>query len=508
MTWSLRGTCKDHELDVALKPPGPVKIGRNTDSLVCLPQKEVSRLHAQLRWASGIGSAPGHWRIRDCASTSGTILNGTPLPANREVRLNHGDTIQIKPWQFRVEGPKTDRTVAHAPQTIVGDSEVEGSIEAVSDYQSSAELAQGQLVRLLAASEELALAREASEVAQVAVESLEGGTGFGNVAFIKEGDEPGSFQVVAHVGEIVGTRGEVRVSRSLLKRARNGIYLHRGGEPVGGTLDASLASLDIRKAICAPVASGGQFFGWVYMDNRASAGKDSQVNEAAGFASIIAHSVALSLSNIQRGQMQERMAADMRAMSEGALKSMIASIDARDPYTRGHSDRVSEFARLIAEEHKLDKELVEQIRISGLVHDIGKIGVLDEILRKPGKLTDAEFAKIREHPAVGYVILAPNPEWHDMLPGVIEHHERWDGRGYPKGLKGEEISLMGRILCVADCFDAMTSARAYRPAREIGEVLAEIRKCLGTHFDPTVGESFLRIPQSELLRVRAMSVRG
>lgn len=508
MTWTLKGGCGDNELEVALTPPKEVSIGRNADSAICLPQKTVSRLHAQLRWAAGVGSTPGHWRIRDCASTSGTILNGTKLPPQREIRLFHGDAILITPWQFRVEGPRTDRTMHAGSQTLLGEGDAEESFEAIRDVQAPAQLAQGQLVRLLAASEEIATALTESDIAQAAVEALEGGTGFRNVAFLKPGDDAASIEVMAQVGAITGQHGEVKVSRSLLRRARNGIYLHRGGQSPGGTLNESLASLDIRKAICVPIESGSQFFGWVYMDSRNETRDLVQTDEAAGFASTIARLAGLSLSNIQRGAMHERVLAEKQAMSDGAMKSLIAFIDAKDPYTRGHSDRVSEFGRLLAMELKLDSELVEMVRVSGLVHDIGKIGVPDEILRKPGRLTDEEFAKIREHPEVGYAMLEPNPEWHDMLPGVIEHHERWDGRGYPKGLQGEKISLLGRILCVADCFDAMTSARAYRPARQVADVRNEIRNCLGTHFDPAVGEAFLRIPESEIHRCVRLSIRG
>jgi HD-GYP domain-containing protein (c-di-GMP phosphodiesterase class II) len=134
-----------------------------------------------------------------------------------------------------------------------------------------------------------------------------------------------------------------------------------------------------------------------------------------------------------------------------------------------------------------------------LLHDIGKIGVSEKILCKPTHLDPEEFAQIQEHPRLGHKILKDIPQVRDLLPGMLQHHERWDGSGYPDNLKGEQISQLGRILCIADCFDAMTSARFYRPARSISEVRAEIKRCLGTHFDPKLGEIFLSIPESELL---------
>ena len=185
-------------------------------------------------------------------------------------------------------------------------------------------------------------------------------------------------------------------------------------------------------------------------------------------------------------------------MFEGFMNSLILTIDAKDPYTRGHSERVAIYAKMLAEAANLGPEIIERASRCGKVHDIGKINVPGDVLRKPARLTDEEFAQITVHPEVSYKILHPIPQMRDVLPGVLEHHEKWDGSGYPHKLVGEEISVLGRILCIADCFDAMTSARAYRPAREIGEVLVEIQKCLGKHFDPELGKIFLSIPRAKL----------
>ena len=186
-------------------------------------------------------------------------------------------------------------------------------------------------------------------------------------------------------------------------------------------------------------------------------------------------------------------------MVDGTMRALIEAIDAKDPYTRGHSDRVSKFAMLLARAAKLSDVEIKQAGDGGLLHDIGKIGVSEKILCKPTHLDPEEFAQIQEHPRLGHKILKDIPQVRDLLPGMLQHHERWDGSGYPDNLKGEQISQLGRILCIADCFDAMTSARFYRPARSISEVRAEIKRCLGTHFDPKLGEIFLSIPESELL---------
>jgi HD-GYP domain-containing protein (c-di-GMP phosphodiesterase class II) len=141
----------------------------------------------------------------------------------------------------------------------------------------------------------------------------------------------------------------------------------------------------------------------------------------------------------------------------------------------------------------LDKEIVEQIHICGLVHDIGKIGIPESILQKPGRLTEEEFAQIKAHPVVGEQILQDVPQLHAVLPGVRSHHERWDGKGYPDGTSAEDTPLFGRILGVADAFDAMCSSRAYRDGLNRAKVLDELTACAGTQFDPKLVQLFMQI---------------
>jgi HD-GYP domain-containing protein (c-di-GMP phosphodiesterase class II) len=141
----------------------------------------------------------------------------------------------------------------------------------------------------------------------------------------------------------------------------------------------------------------------------------------------------------------------------------------------------------------MDKQLVEQYRIAGLVHDVGKIGVPEAVLTKPGRLTDEEFDQIKLHPQIGHNILRDIPSLAPVLPGVLSHHERWDGRGYPHRIAGEEIPLIARVLALADTFDAMSSNRSYRPALPREKVLAEILRCGGTQFDPALSPVFVQL---------------
>lgn len=497
MSWRLIGTSNDGELNWTLLPPKVVTIGRDAECTIHLLQKQVSRRHIEIHWAPGIADQNGHWRIRDCGSTAGTFVNGVKLTAHQEVRLNHRDVFEIRPWKFQVESPSSDKTIGFVSQTLVDEPEIEGQFEALPDAQSTASLAQGLLVKLLEASENLHKATDDESVGIAAVASLSEATGFANVAFLKGADWR-SPEVVAHQGAILGSQGELEISRSLLKRSMHGIYILKGGVS-SGTLGASLESLDIRQAICVPVEAGTTFFGWLYLDNRTGSATESPAKEVAGFAKAVASTLGLALSNIARSQMQQRFDLEIKLMVDGTMRALIEAIDAKDPYTRGHSDRVSKFAMLLARAAKLSDEEIKQAEVGGLLHDIGKIGVSEKILCKPTHLDPEEFAQIQEHPRLGHKILKDIPQVRDHLPGMLQHHERWDGSGYPDKLKGEQISPLGRILCIADCFDAMTSARFYRPARSISEVRAEIKRCLGTHFDPKFGEIFLSIPESELL---------
>ena len=184
----------------------------------------------------------------------------------------------------------------------------------------------------------------------------------------------------------------------------------------------------------------------------------------------------------------------------GVIGALAAALDARDPYTAGHSQRVSDLSVLLAKEMSLPAQDRETLRLGALLHDIGKIGINDSVLRKPGKLTPEEFDHIKLHPVLGARILQPLTFLAPHLPVVELHHERPDGRGYPHGLRGDDIPLFARIVHVADAFDAMTSARAYRPARPAAEAMAELWRNVGTDFDPRVVQAMAAVWDTKLVQ--------
>lgn len=178
------------------------------------------------------------------------------------------------------------------------------------------------------------------------------------------------------------------------------------------------------------------------------------------------------------------------------------TVEAKDPYTRGHSDRVAAYSVLIGEKLGLDEDALKTLRIGGLFHDIGKIGIPDSILLKEARLTDDEYSQIKNHPSIGAHILQNASIFQDIIPIVKHHHERYDGNGYPGRLKGDEIPYFARIAAVADTFDAMTSKRTYRDALPLETVIAEIERCSGTQFDPSIAATFLDILKNDYKKIQ------
>lgn len=225
----------------------------------------------------------------------------------------------------------------------------------------------------------------------------------------------------------------------------------------------------LRNCIVIPVAKSGQLYGWLVTSNKLTEDGNHPPADAhlvetnsfqfgtfeAGMLGTAANLLASHARNVELFDAQE-------ALTIGIIRAIINAIDAKDPYTCGHSDRVAQFAKSIAERIGIKPSECERIYMAGLLHDVGKIGIPDAILQKPGKLTTEEFDVVKKHPEIGHAILKHLKQLDYVLPGVLHHHEAMDGSGYPYGLVGENIPLAGRILAVADAYDAMTSNRPYR----------------------------------------------
>ncbi len=187
-----------------------------------------------------------------------------------------------------------------------------------------------------------------------------------------------------------------------------------------------------------------------------------------------------------------------------SIETLRYTVEAKDIYTRGHSDRVSEYSVLIGKKLGLSEKDLKTLKIGGLFHDIGKIGVPDSILQKEAKLTDDEYSQIKQHPNIGVHILSNATIFKDILPIVEHHHEKWDGTGYPGRLSGENIPYFARITAIADSFDAMTSRRSYRDSLPMETVISEFENCSGTQFDPKLAELFLNILKNNFEEIQAI----
>lgn len=199
----------------------------------------------------------------------------------------------------------------------------------------------------------------------------------------------------------------------------------------------------------------------------------------------MSESISTAVENLKRA------ARENHELFINSIRALAAAIDAKDPYTRGHSERVARYSSQVAKEMGLSAEDVRRVRLSALLHDVGKIGIDDRILRKPTALTEEEFEIMKSHPVKGAAIMEVIPQLRDVIPGMKHHHERWEGGGYPDGLAGEAIPLQARIVSVADTFDAMTTTRPYQRAMDIRFVFQRLRDLAGNRFDPSVVEALI-----------------
>jgi putative two-component system response regulator len=184
---------------------------------------------------------------------------------------------------------------------------------------------------------------------------------------------------------------------------------------------------------------------------------------------------------------------DLQEMSIGTIHALINAMEAKDIYLRGHSERIAELAASIAEVLGLDPDTVENVRVAGRLHDVGQIGIRESVLNKPGPLTPEEYEHVKEHVWISMDILKPLTIVRGTLEYIQDHHERWDGQGYPKGKAGEDISIGGRILAAADAFDALTSKRAYREPRSPKETLVYLESHVGGLLDPRIYEALTSV---------------
>jgi len=238
----------------------------------------------------------------------------------------------------------------------------------------------------------------------------------------------------------------------------------------------------IRSVMCVPIETPDRMLGVIYADNVARS--ESFARHDLELLTAIGRQAGVAIQRVQ-------LAGQLQRLLRGAVSALVATIEAKDEYTRGHSERVTAYAMEIARTMALDGRRLDAIELAGFLHDVGKIAIPERILYKPASLTSDEYEIVRQHPRVGYDIVKNVEGADEIAEIVLHHHECWDGSGYPDGLAGEAPSLCARILAVADAFDAMTSKRPYREAMDRAEALHEIESGAGKKFDPNVAAAMI-----------------
>jgi HD-GYP domain-containing protein (c-di-GMP phosphodiesterase class II)/CBS domain-containing protein len=218
---------------------------------------------------------------------------------------------------------------------------------------------------------------------------------------------------------------------------------------------------------------------------RVSIKSGNEIGDLAQNFNVMSESIETAIEQLKKAAHENHL------LFINSVRMLAAAIDAKDPYTRGHSERVARYSIAIGKNVGLDERDMRNLRISALLHDVGKIGIDDRILRKPGALSEEEFEIMKQHPAKGAAIMGGVSQLIDIVPGMKYHHEKWSGGGYPDNLEGEEIPMQARIVAIADTFDAMTTNRPYQKAMEVSYVVEKIKSFAGTRFDPRVVEAFV-----------------
>jgi len=508
MQGSLELVVAGTEQRYALAEGERLTIGRMNECEIVLTDQAVSRRHFSVE-AHGDSLI-----VTDLDSANGTFVNERLI---RSCTVTPGDTIRAGSVAFDVVGQSDGRSSSTGSDlsSMIGSSE-DSKLEPVISKRyeptrfewlstaSSAgdtgaidlsllQRAQRHLSFLHRVSEVLASARDLSGLADATLGTILEVTGGDRAAFVlRRLNGDGSPEVAAARERVAGPAPFV-VSRTLVTSViEKGVstFAFDAINDERFSSGRSVLGQQVRSVMCVPLRTSDAILGALYVDSLSAAGRFSEAD--LELMAALGNQAGVALHRIRLMGELERLLLD-------TIRAIAATIDAKDGYTHRHSERVAALARRIALEIGLTADEQQTAELSALLHDVGKIAVPDSILNKPGRLTDAEFDEMKKHPLHGARIISniQSPAVTAVLPGVQYHHERWDGTGYPEGLRGEEIPLLGRLLGVADFYDAVTSDRPYRPAVGHEEAIAMIRERAGSHFDTRIVEAVLRLHERD-----------
>jgi HD-GYP domain-containing protein (c-di-GMP phosphodiesterase class II) len=477
-----------------------ISLGRLKGCDVVMDDEAASRRHCTI---TGRDSA---CIVADLQSANGTFVNEKRIAT---IELQPGDRIRIGSTVLELvdasaQEPQVNATaggsstslslVESRSNTLVQRSVDPTKLEFLSqvykrkDEAHLLESAQKYLTTLHKVSDLLSRASSVEALFDSIVQAILEVSGGDRAAVLMRHKETGTVDMVAVRTKDGKASGEVKLSRTVVNDVlEKGISAFTDDaladeRYVGGE---SIVRQRIRSVMCAPMRTTDEILGVLYVDSQMA----REFSEAElELLAAVGNQSGIALHRARLMQEVEKLFFDV-------MKAIASIIDAKDGYTHKHSERVAAFGVRLAQHLGFDADSRAVVELSGLLHDVGKIGVPDAILNKPGKLTDAEFEEMRLHPIHGARILSniQSQKVVSLLPGVKYHHERWDGKGYPEGLKGEEIPLLGRVLGVADFLDALTSDRSYRKGLSLEEALQMVKDLEGQAFDPVVVNAALAL---------------
>ena len=481
---------------VTLEPANlPLTIGRDPENVILLDHTAISRFHCR------ITCEKDQYFIHDLGSTNGTYLNGRRV--TRE-HLSPGDELIIANIAIVVEAthstiaesrPAMNVTVSIDAQpkrstvTMSNSAEETGTREFLEGLGNDPNFSSRALQVLYKADtafkniEDLQLLLD--NLLAIIMESVPASRGFvfliqrDNGALVPYARRPISLKEDADDAEII-------VSQTIIQtavRQKTSIISSDALVDERFIHSRSVAALDVRSAMCAPLVSRNGVLGLVYVDSHKA---NSFARRDLTLFSALALKVGTAVDNA-------RLYDDLRSLFYNTVETLVRTIQAKDQYTAGHSTRVSRYSLMIADKLGMSTKEKHQLYLAAMLHDIGKIGVPDDLLNRPGKLSEMEMERVRSHVQVGASMIEMLGEMHSIVPLIRHHHECYDGSGYPDGLKGEQIPLVSRIIAVADMYDAMTSDRPYRKRRTHQFAVDEILTASGIKIDPKVADAFLDV---------------
>ena len=473
--------------------------GRSPQCDIPLNDQSASRRHCSLE-ARGDGIV-----VTDLGSANGTFINerqvdqGLARPGDMvrigssvlEVRVD-----DVKPGSGTVVFDAADRTFESVIQKRFEPSKFDWLATAAGGEVALLERAQRHLTTLHRVSELLAEARDIKGLSDATLRAILEVTAADRAALVLRRRDPdtGGAEVAAARSR-TASDASFTVSRTLVADViEKGVstFAHDAVSDDRFSEGHSVIQQNVRSVMCVPLRTADDILGALYADSSSGAGRFNEAD--LELLSAIGNQVGVALHRVRLMSELERLLLD-------TIRAIAATIDAKDGYTHRHSERVAMLARRLGDAMQLGEDELETIHLSGLLHDVGKIAVPDAILNKQGRLTPEEFEEMKTHPGHGARILEniQNAAVKAVLPGVKHHHEKWDGSGYPDGLRADDIPMLARLIGIADFFDALTSARAYRAAMTYDEVVRLIEAGAGTHFEPSLVELVVRLHQAGTL---------